>query len=174
MKKFFKIMSMAVVAACVCFASCGEKDKPEQPEVIKWPVSEMENAANHYALHYNGSAVVPGATVVYTATSEDRANDLVTVIFTPENKTDEALMASQEVAIVEGPESLKDVEVCGGGNCPWSGDPYRLEPGLNEEMPIAIDIHPSGHAAGTTALYRVAIADRNMNNATFIYLRINL
>ena len=129
----------------------------------------------HYAFYFNGTEVQPLDTVTYTANESDLANTVFAVNLILQNKTRDVLSTIQRVDQLSGPASMQDVEICGGGNCPWDGKPYDLQPGLNEDLPLAIDFNTAKTGTGVSALYKVHVGMApDFQNATSIYLRVNI
>jgi len=168
MKKILNLLvASAMMFATFGLAGCGDPNEK--------PVNDgLENAGTHYAIYYNGDRIEPGATITYSADSTDLKNDFVGITMLLENLTSSALETTQEVKWLEGDEDMKNVEICGGGSCPWNERPYMLDPGINASKPLSVELFPSAHAKNAKALYRVAVAQPGMENATYIYLRINL
>ena len=169
MKKLFKtMMAVATMVAAMSMVSCGEKNPKEGLDII-------ENEGTHFALYYNSQKITPLDTLVYDITLADRQNDLAIINLVPENLTSGELSTSQKCDMLEGDNDMANLEICGGGTCPWNGQPYTTVPGMNTDKPIAFDVHPSEHTAGHSALYRVAIGvGEKIEHATVVYLRINL
>ena len=169
MKKILNLLvASAMMFATFGLAGCGDdpNEKPGDDGLV--------NAGTHYAIYYNGDRIEPGATITYSADEQDIQLDFVSITLLLENLTSSVLETTQEVKLLEGPEDMKNVEICGGGSCPWDGRPYMLDPGINASKPLSIELFPSAHAKNASALYRVAVAQPGMENATYIYLRINL
>ena len=165
-KNLFRMMAVAMFAAAVCLSGC-DKD----PD----PTNEPENAGDHYSIYFGEKKVAPLDTIVYTASEGEIAGDYIAIILTLENTTSETLEAIQSVELLQGPRSMKEIEICGGGHCPWDGNPYKLNPGLNPELPLAVDIIPSEHDAGASGLFKICVGDNpNLDHATIVYLRVNL
>lgn len=173
MKKVFKYaMAVALTVATVGFTACtpGEEEKP------------IENDGTYYAFHLQETGV-SGAyktkinaldTAYYQLTEADMQNDYGVVSLYLENRTSGSLSTTQKVEILEGPAKLANDEyICGGGSCPWNKAPYTLVPGINEDKPLAIDIHPSDLGSATTALFRLTVGEADkFDHATIIYLRL--
>lgn len=165
MKKTVKFaMAIALTVAAMGFAACDPED-----DII-------ENDGTYYAFHFSGKAVQPLDTVFYTLTREEIDNNLSQPTFVLENLTNGALSTTQKVEVLEGPASLIEKEkICGGGQCPWDGNPYTLEPGMNPEKTITIDIYPNDTPDLHTALFKLTVGEASkFAHATIIYLRVNI
>ena len=176
MKKTLKTIIMAV-ALTVSFGliACGDNpDDPNQEEPTTYELEPIENAATTFAFHFNGQPVEPGATLIYNATSDDIADDMVAVNLILENLTSSEVMATHRIEIAEGPADMNDFSVCAGGSCPWNGEPYTLVPGQNPDKPITFELVPSKHSSHATAKYRVAVTTARMTEPTYIFIRVNL
>lgn len=160
MKNIFK--NLAVVAmgiAMIGFVSC------KKETVVT------------YAIHHNGSEVVDGQTLTYTASGDEIRNDFASVDMLLENKTDGNLETCIKIEKVEGPSALNDIMICYGetcktGSCPWMSDPFTLVPGINQDMLVKFEYSPSQVTEKTT--YRFIVGKgKSMDNPHEILININ-
>lgn len=201
MKKINKYLIVAtLLLAAAGMTACGEKENVTPSDTTEQPTPTpdnppaddtlryIENVGTHYALHQmeGGNLVLipAGDTVVYNATAYDIDTlDMVELQFKIENTQRDPLLTYQELKMVEGmasmapslfPNASHGATVCGNGSCPWDGRPYTVESGMYDK-PLGIQIRPSHQAAGDWALYRLVVGvGENLENATIIYLRVNL
>lgn len=130
--------------------------------------------AQQYALHFlDGTtpALANGDTVDYTP--DANALRLHTpVSFIIENLTEQDLLTTQEVTLVEGGRVSYDV--CGGGSCPWDGNPYTVVPGINEDLFVGIEPNYDG-IDNAELLFRIDVGnDPDLANSVTAYLRIKI
>lgn len=179
-------VAITLVLTTVGFASCSKDDDKKTSN--EPTIRDIENVGTHYALYrmHNGSseAIQAGDTIRYVANEEDiNVYDLVELQFKIENKKREALLTSQDLVQLEGsenmsasidPKSTHGATVCGGGSCPWNGQPYTVAPGMSDYT-IGIQIKPSHQTSGDWGLYRLAVGvGENLENATVIYLHVTI
>ena len=135
------------------------------------------SSAQQYALHFreaSAPAIEPNSTVEYTTEDWEEELGMAAISFIIENLTDSPLMTVQEVTMLEGPEAMAHPEVCGGGTCPWDGQPYAVEPGMNPLLPLTLDIMTRGNV-GSSVLYRIDVwEDGNRSNSISVNLRVNV
>ena len=155
-------------------------------------IRNIVNVGTHYAFHMiehsNGETlyheIAAGDTITHTATdSEINDFDLVELQFKIENKQRQSLLTYQELRMIEGmpgmkatinPSATQGATVCGNGSCPWNGQPYTVPSGMYEH-PIGIQLTPSHQNPGDWALYRLVVGEgTELENATIIYIRVNL
>ena len=180
MKKTARFLLAALVmGATVSLVACDKETKDDPtPEVeiitTDWQ-SETHEASNSYALHFNNVPVNAGEVVDYEVSESDRSLDVAMPTLVIENLTKENLMTSQKVELVEGPVTMQEVEICGGGNCPWDGKDYEIVPGLNPDKSIYVKVHPSKCPDNTTAVYRITVGQTSeLANPQVIFVRIKL
>ena len=177
MKNIFKYLATTAIAVAMFGLTACDPENPEpepdnQPQTYE--LDEIENVGTLFAIHFNGETIQPGATITYNATASDLADNFAAINMYIENLSSNEVTAIHRIEIAEGPADMNEYDVCAGGSCPWNGQPYVLAPGINETMPITMEFHPNDHAAHATALFRVAVLTDRDENATYIFLRVNL
>lgn len=127
--------------------------------------------AQQYALHLGETTYANGDTAVYTPQDwEYDLNQTVCNILI-ENLTDGVLNTTQEATVVSGPQG-QHLEICAGGNCPWNGQPYDLEPGLNSEKPITLELSLDKSYTGESLVKVVVGNSPELGNSTTLYVRV--
>ncbi len=167
-KSFHYALAAALLSVSMAFIACDPEPGPDPKDVI-------ENDGTYYTFVYKNNPVTPLDTVVYSLSQAEVADDFTTISFVYNNLTNGALNTTQKVEILQGNTDLaKDEYICGGGSCPWNKEPFSLAPGLNNDMPLTIDIHPSEIGSTNTALFRLTVGEApKFSHATIIYLRVN-
>ncbi len=179
MKKTHRFLAAAFALAMLfSFTACGDKDndtdKPAPtPDVHEPWQEEVHSASSTFGLHYKGSEVAAGSLITYVGTDDDIANEMIAVSLVIENKTESDVVTMQKVELVEGPNSMKEVSICGNGSCPWDGNAYTTVPGLNAAIPVAIEVHTPDHTRPVDAVYRVTVGQgRSLADPQVVFLRI--
>ena len=187
MKKITKyLMAASLLLAATGMVAC--EKTPEQPTTsTEQPgtpnpnpnpnpgedtIRNIVNVGTHYAFH-----------MIEPTDSEINDFDLVELQFKIENKQRQSLLTYQELRMIEGmpgmkatinPSATQGATVCGNGSCPWNGQPYTVPSGMYEH-PIGIQLTPSHQNPGDWALYRLVVGEgTELENATIIYIRVNL
>ncbi|MBP3763066.1 MAG: hypothetical protein J6I49_04190 [Bacteroidales bacterium] len=177
MKKVTKLLAMALMLAGAAFgAACGnDDDKPTPPPPLTWenPDPSDYTSSGTYAMHYQNKPLPTGNTIEYRITEADFSTEQAIVMLIIENKTSQDEVTSQGIELLEGPEALRNVDICGAGSCPWDGNPYILEPGINNEKFLAIEFDPNTVARPYTALYKVTVGKgRRMEDPEVVFMRV--
>lgn len=180
MKKFARIFTIAAVALGLSGAvACSEDDdkketpsnNPETPFVPDGEYTESEA----YAIVYNNDTLTAGQMVEYTATAEDIENDQVTIRMDILNKTRGELSTWQQIVMVQGPSTMASPAVCGGGMCPWDGEPYTLAPGVNTDKFMAIEFTPSKITRPATAYFQITVGTgRELTDPQVNFLKVTI
>lgn len=182
MKKFTHfLMASLFMTAMIGFAGCSKEDDNkdnnhhnDNPN----PQEEYEESTS-YAIYYGGEKVLAGQTVVYNLTDRHRDDDYVSVEFIPENLTGGVAMTVVRLDMIEGPNSMKNIsfctDMCRDVTCPYTSDPYQLEPGMNSITPISYHCYPSQKGSGVSALYKLTVGlGENIEDPQVFFLRVNL
>ncbi len=166
------LMAAFMLTAFVGFVACDPDENKPDPG----PGSgETYEASASYAIYVDGVEIPAGNTYAYQATETDLNDDIVVIRFIVENKTTSRLTASHKLELLEGPSAFNGYEVCAGVSCPWDGNPYPLDPGMNTAYPIKYDIAPSQCPAGSSALYKLTVGTGNgLSDPQVIFFRISL
>jgi hypothetical protein len=170
MKKTFRIMLAAAVSvAMLGFTACKEKEENQTHD------EKTESAT--YAIHYDGSAVAAGSTIIYQPTLTESNADFASVDLLLENKTNANQQTCLKIERTEGPDQMNHIMICYGetckdGDCPWSSDAFTLVPGINNDMLVKFEYSPSQVTSKTT--YRLTVG----KGATFtdpqvVYINVN-
>ena len=173
MKNIIKYLAVAAISVALTGMVGCDKPETEEPENNQ-QAENVESAL--YAFQYNGEIVAAGATVYYTATSQQVSNDQAMVDFYMVNKTDGNLETVMKVERVSGPEELDNLEICYDGlcrnfTCPWTSAPMTLVPGVNEDLKMTIDYAPS--VIDSKSVYRITIGKGSaMEQPQVMYLDI--
>lgn len=170
------MMAAAALISALALASCNDDPSENGGKTQQ----TIENDGTCYAFVYGGERIAALDTVVYTVGRDAMENDFADITFFIDNLRDEPMLATQRVDILQGPSKMGDNEyICGGGECPWDGQAFMLEPGINEKMPLTYDLHPSVMGDYNSVLMRLVVGDakdgdaKTIDHATIIYLRIN-
>ena len=171
MKNTFKYLAaLAMSIALTGLTACDPEPTPD-------PTPDPTTESSLYAFQYDGQIVAAGGTIYYTPTLQQVNNDQAMVDFFMVNKTEENLPTVMKVEVVSGPEALNDLEICYDGlcrnyTCPWTSGELILVPGVNTDLKMTLDYHPSD-INGITSVYRITIGKgANMEQPQVMYLDI--
>ena len=171
MKNIFKYL--AAMAMCVALTGLVACDPEPDPQ----PEPDTYTESTTYGIIYNEEYVAAGQTLVIHPTAEELNNDFSTIELLLDNKTSDDITTTMKVEKTEGPDAMNDIMICYGetcknGSCPWSSDPFILEPGINYNMMIKFDYSPSLVTSKTT--YRMTIGKgASFEDPQVIFINVN-
>lgn len=174
MKNIFKYLGLAVMSmAMLSLTACNNDDKKEDNQT-------PSTGSTVYKLHYgtpDGAVVANGDTVDYTPDRweyEATPAESHATLFI-ENCTSAPVMTTQTYEFVEG-QTGQLLEICAGGSCPWNGQPYEVQPGLDtdQQYPIVVSVGLDPTYTGVSIVkLKVGRAD-NLADAVTVYVRVHL
>lgn len=162
------MMAAALTLATAGFVACGDKDN----ENSEGNTTYEESAT--FAIYYQGQKIAAGDTIQMVPTDAQVRNDFAQADIDVENKTANALQACISMTKVEGPSAQNEVEICFSGacrtfTCPFTSDPFTMEPGQASANRITYDYTPSAITEHT--LYRLSVGEgSDMANAQVIFI----
>ena len=148
------IMTMAMVGFVACKKDDDNKtDEPEQ--------QTYEESTTFEILH-NGQALAAGATVDYTLSAEELANDDAEVGFFVKNKSNNSVQRVFKVELVEGPSSMAEhapicYGVCEDLACPYTSGAITLAAGATDNQAIIIHLYPTMNGDAHTGTYKITV-----------------
>ena len=167
---FFAVSAILVMG----FAACNKDNEGNDT-----PQPTPEDTMPAYAFVYQGRTLAAGDTIFYYPTAEEAADsiDQAAVFFYIKNLTDAAQQTRMNVTMQEGTLAMGTyIEVCFGSSCtggpnPWTSDPFNVAPGLNSDLPITFDYHPSLVTERTT--FKVTVGQgTNLARSQSMYINV--
>ena len=169
MKKFTHfMMAAALTLASFGMVACGDDDEKNNDNTTY-------EESSSFAFYHNGQKLEAGATIEAVPTTEEIRNDFANLQLVVENKTGETKQVCISMSKVEGPSSMNDVEVCFAEacrtfTCPFTSDPFTMEPGQASSNTITYDYTPSHITANTT--YRLTVGEgSDLKNPQVVFIK---